>query len=120
MPQVIRAFLLAEAATFIIAAAIHAGLLISGYEHREARIAESIIAAVLLAGAALAWIRPAWTRAAGLFAQGFALFWTLVGIVTIAAGIGPRTPVDVAYHIAIVAVLVWGLVVAWRTPVPQT
>ena len=119
MRDVIRVFLLAEAATFILAAMIHAGLLISGYEHREARIAESIIGAVLLAGAAVAWIRPAWTRRAGLFAQGFALFWTLVGIVTIIVGIGPRTPVDVAYHISIVAVLVWGLLVARRTPVRQ-
>ena len=120
MSRVIRLLLLGEAATFIIAAAIHAGLLISGYEHREARIAESAIAGVLLAGAAVAWLRPASTRPAGLWTQGFALFWTLVGIVTIVVGIGPRTPVDIAYHIAIVAVLAWGLVVAWRTPVPQT
>jgi hypothetical protein len=117
MPGVIRLLLLGEAATFIIAAAIHGGLIVSGYEHREARIAESAIAAVLLAGAAVAWIRPAWTRAAGLWAQGFALFWTLVGIVAIIVGIRPRTPVDIAYHIAMVAVLVWGLAVARRAPV---
>lgn len=106
MRQVIHVLLLAEAAAFIVAASIHAGLLIGGYEHREARIAESVIAAALLGGAALAWLRPAWTRAAGLFAQGFALFWTMVGIVTIAAGIGPRTVGDIVYHVAIVAVLV--------------
>ena len=67
MAQVIRRFLLVEAATFITAAAIHGGGLISGYEHREARIAESIIAAVLLGGAAVAWAKPARTSAAGLF-----------------------------------------------------
>ena len=38
MPQVVRVFLLIEAATFILAAAVHGGLLIAGYEHREARI----------------------------------------------------------------------------------
>lgn len=59
MARTIRAFLFVEAATFIAAAFIHAGLLVSGYEHREARIAESVIALVLLAGLALAWIRPA-------------------------------------------------------------
>ena len=107
MAQVIRRFLLVEAATFITAAAIHGGWLISGYEHREARIAESIIAAVLLGGAAVAWAKPARTRAAGLFGQGFALFWTLVG---------PRTGPDILYHIAIVAVLVWGIVVARSLP----
>jgi hypothetical protein len=50
MAQVVRRFLLVEAAAFITAAAIHGGWLIGGYEHREARIAESIIAAVLLGG----------------------------------------------------------------------
>jgi len=62
MAQVVRRFLLVEAATFIAAAAIHGSWLISGYDHREARIAESIIAAVLLGGAAIVWARPAWTR----------------------------------------------------------
>jgi hypothetical protein len=120
MAQVVRRFLLVEAATFITAAAIHDGWLISGYEHREARIAESIIAVVLLGGAALAWARPAWTRSVGLFAQGFALFFTLVGVTMIAVGVGPRTGPDVLYHIAIVAVLVWGIVVAWRARVTTT
>jgi hypothetical protein len=111
MAQVVRTFLLVEAATFITAAAVHAGWRISGYQHREARIAESIIAAVLLAGAVVAWLRPSLTRVAGLLAQGFALVLTLVGITTIAIGIGPRTAVDILYHAAIVAVLVWGLTV---------
>ncbi len=41
---------------------------------------------------------------------------TLVGIFTIAIGIGPRTVADVVYHIVIVVVLVWGLVLALRAP----
>jgi hypothetical protein len=117
MAQVIRAFLLAEAVIFVVAASVHGGWLMSGYEHHEARVAESLIAAVLLASAAVTWLRPMWTRAAGLFAQGFALALTFVGIGTIAAGIGPQTPLDIVYHIAIVAVLVWGLVVARRARV---
>jgi len=56
------------------------------------------------------------TRAAGLGAQAFALVGTLVGIFTIAIGVGPRTGPDIAYHIAIVAVLVAGLIVAARAP----
>lgn len=119
MTQAIRTFLLVEAATFITAAAIHAGMLVNGYEHREARIAESAIAVVLLAGLIVSRIWPRWTRSAGLIAQGFALFWTLVGIGTIVAGIGPRTPADIVYHVGIVAVLVWGLVVAKRARLPQ-
>ena len=115
MVQVVRSFLLIEAAAFVIAAFIHSGWLMSGYEHREARIAESVIAAVLLTGAALTWIRPTASRVIGLFAQGFALFWTLVGVVTIAVGIGPRTPLDIVYHVAIVAILARGLVVTRRS-----
>jgi hypothetical protein len=106
--------MLAEAATFIVAASVHAGLLTSGYEHREARIAETVIAVVLLVAAVWVWIRPASARAAGLAAQGFALVGTLVGIFTIIIGIGPRSVLDVVYHVAIVAVLAWGLVNAWR------
>jgi hypothetical protein len=47
-----------------------------------------------------------------------ALFGTLVGIFTIAIGIGPRSLLDIGYHIAIVAVLAWGLLVAWRARIP--
>jgi hypothetical protein len=117
MRRVILSLLLIEAVTFMVAAAVHAGILISGYEHREARIAETAIAAVLVCGWAAARLRPSWTRAAGVIAQGFALFWTLVGVATIAAGIGPQSIPDIAYHIGIVVVLVWGLVVAQRARV---
>jgi hypothetical protein len=114
MPQTVRYFLLFEAITFAIAALIHAGNLMSGYEHWQARIAESVIATVLLIGLIATWVRPSWTRAAGLTAQGFALLGTLVGIFTIIVGVGPRTVPDVIYHIGIVIVLIWGLTVAAR------
>jgi hypothetical protein len=106
--------MLFEAATFIAASLIHSGVMIAGYEHQKARIAEGVIATVLLVGAAFSWVRPAWTRQAGLAAQGFALLGTLVGIFTIIVGVGPRTVPDVAYHVAIVVVLVWGLMFARR------
>jgi hypothetical protein len=35
-------------------------------------------------------------------------------VFTITIGVGPRTLPDVAYHFAIMAVLIWGLVVAVR------
>jgi hypothetical protein len=109
-----------EAATFVVAALIHFGLFIRGYEHREASIAESVIAGVLLVGLVLTWVRPASTRAIGLAAQGFALVGTLVGIFTIAIGIGPRTVPDITYHVVIVIVLIYGLVVASRARFGQT
>ena len=116
MTQRIRAFLLVEVAAFAAAALVHSGLLVHGYEHGQARVAESVITLVLLAGLVLSWVRPPWTREAGLVAQGFALLGTLVGIFTIIVGVGPQTAPDVVYHIAIMAVLVWGLLVAARTP----
>ena len=114
MTQQIRLFMLIEAASFIAAALIHFGVLMHGYEHQKAGTAESVIGIVLLVGLALSWIRPELVRRVGLAAQTFALFGTLVGIFTIAIGVGPRTVPDIAYHIGIVAVLVSGLVVAAR------
>ncbi|HET6567963.1 MAG TPA: hypothetical protein VFG50_08355 [Rhodothermales bacterium] len=114
MRQTIRFFLLFEAATFIIASLAHSGVLVTGYEHRAARIAEGVIAAVLVIGLLVSWIRPAWTRAAGLAAQTFSLLGTLVGVFTIIIGVGPQTVSDVVYHVFIIVVLAWGLVVAAR------
>ena len=110
----IRLYIFIEAAAFIVAALTHLGLLIGGYEHLKAGIAESVIAFVLLTGLALTWIRPSATRKVGLAAQTFALLGTLVGIFTITIGVGPRTAPDIAYHIVIVPVLVSGLIVAHR------
>lgn len=112
--QKIQLFMLLEAASFIAASLIHSGVFITGYEHPQARVAEGVIAAVLIAGLILSIIRRAWTRWVGLAAQGFALLGTLVGLFTIAIGVGPRTAPDLIYHAAILAILVWGLVVAVR------
>jgi hypothetical protein len=114
MPRTIRLFLLFEAVTFVLAALIHFGVVIHGYEHEKAGIAESVIAVVLLMGYALTWIDRSRTRQAGLAAQAFALLGTLVGVLTIVVGVGPRTGPDIAYHAAIVAVLVWGLLICKR------
>jgi hypothetical protein len=111
----LRMLMLFEAATFIVAALIHSGMLITGYEHDKARIAESVIAIVLLAAVASTWIWSAWARWAGMAGQGFALLLTLIGVFTIIVGVGPRTVPDIVYHVAIVAVLVWGLTIAKRS-----
>jgi hypothetical protein len=109
---VIRVYLLVEAVSFAVASLIHSGKLIRGYEHPQARIAEGVIASVLFVGLVLTGIRPTWLRKVGLWAQGFALLGTLVGIFTIVIGVGPRTVLDIGYHIGIVVVLVLGLRIA--------
>jgi hypothetical protein len=70
-------------------------MLIGGYEHQHARIAESILAGVLIAAAAFTRMVPAWTRRAGLFAQAFARSGTLTGVFAISVGVGPRTLPDI-------------------------
>ena len=107
--------LLLEGSTFVAASLAHRGVLVSGYEHDRAAIAETVIAVVLLAGAALAQTRPRRARATALAAQGFALLGTCVGLFTIAIGVGPRTAPDLAYHAGIVAALVAGIVAASKT-----
>ena len=114
--QTIRFLLLFEAATFAAAALIHFGVIAAGHGHQKAGVAESAIAAVLFTGAILTCLSRTWTRGIGLAAQSFALISTLVGVFTIIIGIGPRTAPDIAYHVAIVAVLIWGLVAAARPP----
>ncbi len=114
MTQVIQRFMSVEAASFATAALVHSGYVIGGYEHSRARNAESVIAAVLLAALAGTWARPASARAFGLAGQGFALLGTTVGLITVAIGIGPRTALDVVYHISIYLVLLCGLFVTVR------
>jgi hypothetical protein len=116
MRSTIRLFLLLEAASFVLAGLVHLGVLARGYEHASAAIAESAIGLVLLVALGLTWGLPAWTRTVGSLAQGLALLGTLVGVFTIAIGVGPRTVPDVVYHAAILLVLAWGLVVAARAP----
>ncbi len=114
MTQTIRLFMVLEAASFVAASLVHSGVLITGYEHPQARVGEGVIAAVLIAGLVVSFARREWTRWVGLAAQGFALLGTLVGIFTIAVGVGPRSVPDLVYHAAILTVLVWGLIVTAR------
>ena len=109
----LRPLLLAEAAAFAIAALVHFGVLVDGFQDETAGTAESIIGLVLLSGAAVSWLRPNWTRAAALLTQGFALLGSLVGLY-VAVVIGPTTIPDMVFHVGIVAVLAWGIGVAWR------
>lgn len=109
-----RALLGVEGASFLLAAMIHAGMLVQGYEHQEAMIAEGIIGTVLLVGLAMTWVRPRSMFSIAAVVQAFALVGTLVGAWTIIIGIGPRTIPDIVYHVVIVVMLVMGLGVTWR------
>jgi hypothetical protein len=116
MTLTIRLLLLLESASFVTAALIHRGYLLEGYGHARAHIAESIIGAVLFGGFLLSCFMGAWTRKVGMIVQGFAILATLVGVVTIIIGVGPRTVLDIVYHVGIIFVLAMGYMLARRAP----
>jgi hypothetical protein len=112
----VRGFLLLQIAIFLSMVSIHFGLLIGGYGHRDAGMAESLIAAVLVAGLLLTWTPPPWRRRAATAAQSFGLLGVLVGLVTIAIGIGPRTLLDLTLNAAMLLTLIVGLASTLRKP----
>jgi ABC-type uncharacterized transport system permease subunit len=118
MQSLVRGFLAVEALSFYAAALLHSGRLVASHFHAKAATAESVIGTVLLVGLLTSLAAPRLSRAAGLFAQGFALLGTCVGIFTIVIGIGPRTPLDFALHAGFIALLVTGLVRVSRTHGP--
>jgi hypothetical protein len=114
-----RLLLFFEAATFVTAASIHFGAFLHGYAHHKAGTAETVIAIVLLAGCALTWGRSSRVRTAVIGAQAFGFFGVCVGLFTIAVGVGPRTVLDVVYHLLILATLAAGFAAAVRLPSDQ-
>jgi hypothetical protein len=104
-----------EALVFDLAATLHAGVLLHGYEHIRARNAEGVITAVLLVGLCLTAVAPRHLRPIAFGAQGFALLGTLVGLLMIAIGVGPHSILDLVLHATMLTLLVTGLVVARRT-----
>jgi hypothetical protein len=116
MIERIRTFLIVEVIIFGAAALMHVGLMPFGKEDSAAATAESVIGIVLLAGLLLGLARPALAAAAGLAVQVFALLGTCVGATLVIIGVGPRTVIDVVVHVIMLAVLIWGVVVAMRPP----
>lgn len=114
MKRTIRALLGVETVSFLLAATVHAGILIRGYKHHQAMIAESVIGIILIGGLVITWIRPRSMSTVAAGVQAFALLGTFVGIWTMIVGVGPRTALDIVYHVYIVVVLVIGLSLAWR------
>ena len=111
-----RLVLLLAAISFFAAAALHRGMFVEGHEHAPAATAEIVIGAVLLAALALSWLPSPWPRRAALAAQAFAVLGVVVGLVTIAVGVGPQSTLDVVYHLAMLVVLLVGLMLSRPAP----
>jgi hypothetical protein len=115
--------MLLEAATFCVAAVLHLDariplgfLTVRGERVGQAAIAELVIAGVLVFGAAVVLARPADARPLACVVTGFAIFGVIVGLATIALGVGPRTIPDLVYHVAIMVVLLISFAVLMNRP----
>jgi flagellar motor component MotA len=116
--RAVRLFLSAEVLAFWMASLVHAGILLRGYEHRPAMVAEGVIGAVLVLGLLMILMDARSTRIVGSVVQGFALLGTLVGIFTTVIGVGPHSRFDVALHGMFVVLLVSGMAIAGSTGRP--
>jgi polyferredoxin len=103
------------AASLLVAASLHAGLVIPG-PLDQAAMYETGVAVILVIGLALTFIGLAWARWGGLAATVLALAGASIGLYLALRGLGPNTVPDIVYHVALVALLVVGIAVAWRVP----
>lgn len=108
------AFMLIEAASFYFVALVHFGTLVPGHEHALARAAETVIASVLVLGVLGTWIAPAYARSIGFAVQAFAFFATVVSLLMIAVGVGPRSVPDLIFNSGMLLLLSLGLYVVAR------
>ncbi len=111
----IRLFLSMEIIVFLTAALMHFGLIIPGYEHEKARIAEIVIAVILFTGLLISYIYPDKLRKSAIIVQSIALAGTFIGIITIIVGVGPRSIPDYAFHTLMIILLCIGLLIAKKT-----
>jgi hypothetical protein len=112
----IRCFLLLQIAILLSMVSIHFGLLMGSYRHWSAGTTELVIAAVLVAGLLLTWTPPHWSRRSATAAQSFGILGVLVGLFTIALGIGSRTMLDLTLNAALLLTLIVGLAITLRKP----
>lgn len=103
------------AISLLVAAALHAGILIPGPLDTAAYY-ETGIAVILLVGLGLTFVAPSAGRWIGLVALAISFAGSCIGLFLAIRGLAPNTVPDIVYHVALVALLLMGLVVAWRTP----
>jgi hypothetical protein len=111
----IRLLLLTEIIVFLAAALMHFGILVKGYEHDKARIAETIIAIILFIGLLIGYIFPARMNKSAIIVQWIALAGTIIGMFTIIIGVGPRSNPDYVFHTIMIFLLIYGLVITKRS-----
>jgi hypothetical protein len=115
MTRTLRWIMGVAAVSLMVAAALHAGLVIAG-PFNDAAMYEMGVAAVLLVGLGLTYVGPAGARWGGLAASALALAGATIGLYMALRGLGPNTVPDIVYHVALIALLLVAIAVAWRVP----
>ena len=118
MTYAIRWIMGVAALSLLVAAAMHAGFVIPG-PFNDAAMYETSVAVVLLVGLGLTFVGPGWARWGGLAATVLALAGACIGLYMAVRGLAPNTVADIVYHVALIALLLVGIAVAWRGPVPR-
>ncbi len=115
----IRALVVFEAVTFLLAASLHLGVRLPFGLAEPPILPAAIVeglAGLFCAGSAVAiFARKPWAWYAALAANVFALFGVLLGILALAGGYGPSTDLNGFYHRLMLVALV-GCIVLLLTP----
>jgi hypothetical protein len=105
----IRKIIIVQLFLFILGALTHAGVMPFGYVHTQAMRAESIIFTILFIGFVSTFAQKPWSRKVVLGTQILAFLGTLVGLVMIIIGVGPRSIFDFALHAGMIISFLIGI-----------
>jgi hypothetical protein len=104
---VITVLMVAEAVTFLLAALLHLGIPLGLSEPRiiPAAIVEGLCGLFLAVSTYAVLARATWAWGAALAVHLFAVAGVLLGIASLALGLGPSTAANTIYHRVILGVL---------------
>ena len=112
--MVISVLMVVETITFLLAALSHLGIPFPpGFSEPRiipAAIVEGLCGVFLAVGTYGVFVRKTWAWGVALAAHIFAVAGVLLGITTLALGLGPSTETNTIYHRVILAVLAIALV----------
>jgi hypothetical protein len=108
-------FLVSEVVLFSVASLIHSGIMVPGFAHPLAKLAEAVCAAVLFAGLVYGLARPASARRAALLVDVLVLLAVLAALIIFALGIGPQSTLDLGLLVAMLISLLVGFVFILRS-----
>src|SRR5438093_1021731 len=101
VPAVLRVELVTAAVTFLLAAALHLGLHLAAIAEPRivpAAVVETLCALCLAVAALGVFAHATWAWSAALTAHLVSIAGVVLGIVALAAGLGPTTELNVVYH----------------------